>query len=77
MIAAYVFVNVEPGKNASVLKALRGTAGVRHAHVCWGVPDIVAFVEGRDDKALSKLVLGKIQKLAGIRGTETHIVVPD
>ncbi len=77
MVAAYVFVNVEPGKNTSVVKALRPTAGVKQAHVCWGVPDIVTFVEASDDKALSKLVLQKIQGIPGIRGTETHIVVPD
>ena len=77
MVAAYVFVLVDPGKNAQVLAALRAIPGVRQAHICWGVPDIFAFVEVADDKALSELVLNRIQSLSGLRGTETHIVVPD
>lgn len=77
MVSAYVFVNVEPGKNASVLKALRAASGVRQAHICWGVPDIFAFVEVADDKALSDLVLQRIQGIPGIRSTETHLVLPD
>lgn len=77
MVAAYVVVNVEPGKNAVVLKALRAVRGVKQAHICWGVPDIFAFVEVTDDKALSRLVMDRIQGITGIRGTETHLVVPD
>lgn len=77
MVAAYVFVNVEPGKNVVVLKALRAVRGVKQAHICWGVPDIFAFVEVRDERTLEKLVLDRIQGIKGIRGTETHLVVPD
>lgn len=77
MVGAYVFVMVEPGKNAQVRTALRAIPGVRQADICWGVPDIFAFVEAADDKGLSRLVLDKIQSIPGIRGTETHIVVPD
>ncbi len=77
MTQAYVFVSVEPGKNAAVVRALRALPGVKQAHVCWGVPDIFAFIEVGDEKALSELVLAKVQSIPGIRGTETHIVVPD
>lgn len=77
MVAAYIFVTVEPGRNAQVIATLRKMAGVRQAHICWGVPDIFAFVEVGDDKTLSELVLNKIQSIPGIRGTETHVVVPD
>src|SRR5437870_522423 len=77
MVAAYIFVSVEPGKNAPVLGALRKAPGVQQAHICWGAPDIFAFVEVADDEALSDLVLGEIQSITGIRGTETHVVVPE
>lgn len=77
MVGAYIFVMVEPGRNAQVRSALRAIPGVTQAHICWGVPDIFAFVEVADDKALSELVLNRIQSIPGIRGTETHIVVPD
>jgi len=77
MVAAYVFVTVEPGKNAQVCSALRALPGVKQAHVCWGVPDIFAFAQVQDDVALKELVLNKIQSIPGLRGTETHIVVPE
>ena len=76
-VAAYIFVSVEPGRNAAVVAALRKLPGLKQAHICWGVPDIFAFVEVGDEKALSELVLNRIQSISGIRGTETHIVVPD
>lgn len=75
MVSAYVLVTVEPGKNQEVAAALRGVPGVRQAHVCWGQPDIFAFVEVADDKALSETVLTKIQGIRGIRSTDTHTVV--
>ncbi len=76
MVSAYVLVSVEPGKNQEVVSALRGIAGVKQAHCCWGQPDIIAFVEAGNEKALAKTVLTTIQGLPGIRTTETHVVVP-
>ena len=76
MVAAYVLVSVEPGKNNPVVSALRGMAGVRQAHSCWGKPDIFAYVEVESDSALAQTVLTQIQGIAGVRDTETHIVVP-
>ncbi len=77
MVQAYVFISVEPGRNAEVLRTLRSMRGVKQAHICWGQPDIFAFVEVGDDKSLSDLVMNTIQRIQGIRGTETHVVVPD
>jgi len=76
MVAAYVLVSVEPGKNKPVVSALRGTQGVKQAHSCWGKPDIFAYVEVESDSALAETVLTQIQGIAGVRDTETHIVVP-
>ena len=76
MVAAYVLVSVEPGKNQEVVAALRAVQGVKQAHACWGQPDIFAFVEVGDDKVLVDTVLTTIQGLPGIRTTETHVVAP-
>lgn len=76
MVAAYVLVSVEPGKNEPVVSALRAMPGVKHAHSCWGKPDIFAFVEVESDSALAQTVLTQIQSIVGVRDTETHIVVP-
>lgn len=76
MVAAYVLVSVEPGKNQQVVSALRAIRGVKQAHSCWGKPDIFSFVEVTDEKALAETVLKTIQSLPGVRDTETHVVVP-
>ena len=74
MLSAYVLVSVEPGKNEEVVSALRDVGGVKQAHACWGQPDIFAFVEVADEKALSEMVLTTIQSIPGVRATETHVV---
>jgi len=48
---------------------------VKQAHACWGQPDVFAFVEVADEKALADTVLTTIQGIAGVRATETHVVV--
>jgi translation elongation factor EF-1beta len=71
---AYVFVNVAAGKSGEVADQLRSVPGVKSADICWGLPDIVALVEVGDSSALLDLVLGRIQKIAGVSQTDTHIV---
>lgn len=75
MVSGYVFVNIEPGKNEEVVSALRAIEGVQHAHVCWGLPDILAFVEADDYGALADTALVAIPRVPGIRSSEVHIVV--
>jgi hypothetical protein len=57
MVSAYVLVSVEPGKNQDVVAALRQVAGVTQAHGCWGQPDIFAYIEVDDDRAMADTVL--------------------
>ena len=71
---AYVFVNVAPGKSLDVVAQLRGIEGVESADTCWGLPDIIARVEAADLKALQDFLLNRIQKVAGVNQTDTHIV---
>jgi DNA-binding Lrp family transcriptional regulator len=72
---AFVLVNVRAGKVPVVLDALRRIDAVHIAHACWGRPDIFALVEVKNEKALSDLILGKVQPIVGIESTETHIVI--
>ena len=71
---AFVLVNVRAGKVPKVLNALRRVEAVQLAHACWGRPDIFLLVEVKNEKALSDLVIGKVQPIVGIESTETHIV---
>jgi DNA-binding Lrp family transcriptional regulator len=72
---AFVLVNVRAGKVPKVLAALRRIDAVQIAHACWGRPDIFVLIEVKDEKALTDLVLGKVQPIVGIESTETHIVI--
>ena len=70
---AYVFINISPGKAADAVRELRRVDGVKSADLCWGLPDVIAMVEAADLKALRDVVLSKIQKIAGVSQTDTHI----
>jgi DNA-binding Lrp family transcriptional regulator len=41
--------------------------------MCWGQPDIIAVAEAPDIKALQTVILDKVQKIAGLGRTDTHI----
>jgi DNA-binding Lrp family transcriptional regulator len=74
-LKAFVLVNVRAGKSPEVLAALRRIDAVRLAQACWGRPDIFALIEVRNERALGNLVMEKIQSIAGIESTDTHIVI--
>ncbi len=71
---AYVFVNVDAGKSADVVERLRRLDGVKSADICWGLPDIVALVEADKAKGLQGFVLDKVQRIDGVKQTDTHLV---
>ena len=71
---AYVFVHVAPGKNADVVEQLRRLEGVKSADICWGLPDLIALVEAADARALQGFVLNRVQNIAGVTKTDTHLV---
>ncbi len=72
---AYLFVRGKAGKTKDVAKALARLSGVRAADICWGLPDIIAVVSVKNERALSDLVLGKIQEIPGVERTETDVVI--
>lgn len=72
---AFVLVNVRAGKSSVVLAALRRIEAVEIVHACWGRPDIFALVEVKNERALSNLVIDKVQPIVGIESTDTHIVI--
>lgn len=74
---AYVLLNAKSGASKKVVKALSKIRGVKAAHTCWGRPDIFAYVEVKDEKALSSLVLSRIQTTPGVQETDTHIVIEE
>jgi DNA-binding Lrp family transcriptional regulator len=72
---AYILIHVRPGKVRDVVNAVSQMEGVKRVDACWGVPDVFAYAETRDDRKLNELVMDRIQKLEGVDRTETHIAV--
>ena len=72
---AYIFINAKAGKTKTVTQALRALKGVKAVDPCWGSPDIIMAVQVKNERTLNDLVLNKIQKVAGVEHTETHIIL--
>ena len=74
-VRAYVLLNVRAGKSKVVAQSVAALPGVRMAHACWGVPDVIAFVEVGSQRELDDLVMEEIQKMVGVERTDTHITL--
>lgn len=72
---AYVFVNVKAGKAKAAARQIRQLEGVEAADACWGLPDIIALVDVRNERALNELVLNRLSKLPDVEHTDTHIAL--
>jgi DNA-binding Lrp family transcriptional regulator len=77
LVRAYVLITVRAGHSKKVAEALVQMAGVKQAHACWGVPDVIAFVEVSSQRELDELVMEKVQRLEGVDRTDTHIALSD
>ena len=75
MVQAYILIQTEVGKAASVAKAIAAISGVTMAEDVTGPYDVIARVEARNVDELGKLVIAKIQDVEGITRTLTCTVV--
>ncbi len=74
-VRAYVLINVRAGYAKKIAQQLGELPGVRAAHACWGVPDVIAYVEVGGQRELDDLVMEKVQKMDGVERTDTHIAL--
>jgi DNA-binding Lrp family transcriptional regulator len=74
-VRAYVLINARAGRSKSVALQLAQLPGVRSAHACWGVPDVIAYIEVGSQRELDDLVMEQIQKMEGVERTDTHIAL--
>ena len=74
-VRAYVLINVRAGHSKSVAQQLAELPGVRSAHACWGVPDVIAYVEVGSQRELDNLIMERIQRMDGVERTDTHIAL--
>jgi DNA-binding Lrp family transcriptional regulator len=72
---AIVYIRTDPGKPLDLLEEIKKISGVKFAAATAGRFDIVARIEAADLEALGKTVVGEIQKIPGVRYTETSLIV--
>lgn len=75
MVQAYVLIQTEVGKAASVAEAVRLIAGVETADDVTGPYDVIVKASAEDVDQLGKLVVAKVQAVDGITRTLTCPVV--
>jgi DNA-binding Lrp family transcriptional regulator len=75
VVQAYILVQTEVGSAAAVAKEISAIRGVTAAEDVIGPYDVIARAEARNVDELGKLVVAKIQSVAGITRTWTCPVV--
>ena len=71
MIAAFVLVNVDPGKENEVFKSLVKVPEIKGLKLVFGEYDLIARIEVEDYKSVGKVVVDKVRSVKGISGTKT------
>jgi DNA-binding Lrp family transcriptional regulator len=75
VVQAYILIQTDVGRAASVASAIAGLEGVAMAEDVTGPYDVIARVEAQTVDELGKLVIAKIQDVEGITRTLTCTVV--
>jgi DNA-binding Lrp family transcriptional regulator len=75
MVQAYILVQTEVGKAAEVAVRIAGISGVTQAEDVTGPYDVIVRAEAENVDDLGRLVVAKIQAVAGITRTLTCPIV--
>jgi DNA-binding Lrp family transcriptional regulator len=75
VVNAYILIQTEVGKAAAVAHEIAGLPGVTSAEDVTGPYDVIVRAEAESVDALGKLVVARVQAVAGIMRTLTCTVV--
>lgn len=75
MLNGYVLIEAEPGRAEDIHRRLRELRGVKQSNLVTGPFDLIAFVESGDLQTAGELILHEIQRIPGVRKTETCVVL--
>ncbi len=73
MITAIVLVHVESNRIPEVAEAIAELEGVSEVYSVTGEIDLIALLRVHDHEQVASLVPDHLNKIAGIKSTETHI----
>jgi DNA-binding Lrp family transcriptional regulator len=74
-VSAYVLIQTEVGKAADVAREIAAISGVVSADDVTGPYDVIARAEAPNMDELGRMVVGRVQMVAGITRTLTCPVV--
>jgi DNA-binding Lrp family transcriptional regulator len=75
VVTAYILIQTEVGKAAQVARDVLGIKGVQQAEDTAGPYDVIVRAEARSLDELGKLVVARVQTVAGVTRTLTCPVV--
>lgn len=75
MVQAYILIQTEVGKARDVATEIREIYGVVRVDAVTGPYDVVVLTEARNVDELGKLIVSRVQMVAGITRTLTCSVV--
>lgn len=73
MITAFVFIDADVELIPEVAEKVAALEGVTEVYSVTGRIDLIAIVRVRDHDAVADVVTAYLNKVPGVRGTETHI----
>lgn len=73
MITAIVFVTAETARIPEVAEEIASLEGVSEVYSVTGAIDLVVLVRVLSNEQVAEVVAGRINKVAGVLDTETHI----
>lgn len=73
MITAIVFVTAETARIPEVAEEIASLEGVSEVYSVTGAIDLVVLVRVLSNEQVAEIVAGRINKVAGVLDTETHI----
>lgn len=73
MITAIVLVQAEVDRIPEVAAAIADLDGVSEVYSVTGDVDLIAMVRVREHEALADVIADRLNKVEGVRGTQTHI----
>ena len=73
MITAIVFINAEVDRIPEVAEEVAALDGVSEVYSVTGHIDLIALVRVRRTDEIADVVADRVNKVPGVRSTETHI----
>ncbi|MBI4228116.1 MAG: Lrp/AsnC ligand binding domain-containing protein [Deltaproteobacteria bacterium] len=72
---SYILINLSGPQTKNAVGKIKRIKGVKSAHLVAGPYDLIAFVEGKNEKEIGDLVISKIRKTQGVTNTVTCFVM--